>query len=938
MVQFLLWYLTIVLVGLLALPVAYRFFPFLSDRGYTLARTLGLLLWGFFFWLLASLHILQNDIGGVLVALMLLAGLSLWASGGIKGWGELFEWLKGRVRLVAITEVLFLAAFAFLAVMRAASPDIAGTEKPMELAFINAILRSASFPPADPWLSGYAISYYYFGYVLVAILARFTGVSAGFAFNLGIALVFALTAIGSYGVVYTLLARWSRRRQEEGKRGLFSQGWALLAPLMILLISNLEGGFEVLHAQGAGWQQSNGVIAQDQESQFWSWLGLLELNQPPTSPLSLIPERSGGIWWWRASRVIQDYNMDNPLQEAIPGLPFSSYFPPASKPKEVIDEFPFFSFYLADLHPHVLAMPFGLLAIALALNLYLRGAYESFTNFTIRSWLKRPEFWLAATVLGGLAFLNIWDFPIYVALFAAAFTMVRFQHLGWRLGTRLKDFISLGIALGIAGILLYLPFYTGFASQAGGILPSLAFFTRGIHFWIMFGVLLAPIIGWLIWLARRQGNLHRFGAGLKVALGVTAALFVISYILGVLGLNLAAVGSLAQSGGSESLAGRVSLSLTNWGTLFLDLQGGNNAADILFGSLARRIDMPGTWVTLLFVLAGTWALLASFSPAKRPEETDEEAAEAPVRAGTSSDTDWAGTSSDTDRAGTSPAPTQWGDPHGFVLLLVLVGIGLTLIPEFIYLRDQFGNRMNTIFKFYFETWIVWGLAGAFAIAILWNELSRKPLAAETRRHKEERLGVVESLTGAAVRLALIVVMAGALVYPFFGIAQRLDFRTTADWTLDGTENLARFDPDEKGAMNWLSSAPYGVVVEAVGGSYGPAARMATHSGLPTVLGWPGHESQWRGGEQEKGSREVDISQLYRTRDWNEAKAILTKYAVRYIVVGGLEISTYRADDKLGLRAMDETKLQKNLKVAYQNSGVTIYEAPVYDVPAGKETQ
>ena len=64
--------------------------------------------------------------------------------------------------------------------------DAAGTEKPMELAFINAIMRSPTFPPSDPWLSGYAISYYYFGYVLVALLAKLTALPGAVAFNLGL--------------------------------------------------------------------------------------------------------------------------------------------------------------------------------------------------------------------------------------------------------------------------------------------------------------------------------------------------------------------------------------------------------------------------------------------------------------------------------------------------------------------------------------------------------------------------------------------------------------------------------------------------------------------------------------------------------------------------------------------------------------------------------
>ena len=82
-------------------------------------------------------------------------------------------------------EALFLLAFAAWAFVRAANPEAVGTEKPMELAFINAILRSPAFPPHDPWLSGYAISYYYFGYVLVAMLAKTGGTSGGVAFNLG---------------------------------------------------------------------------------------------------------------------------------------------------------------------------------------------------------------------------------------------------------------------------------------------------------------------------------------------------------------------------------------------------------------------------------------------------------------------------------------------------------------------------------------------------------------------------------------------------------------------------------------------------------------------------------------------------------------------------------------------------------------------------------
>lgn len=78
------WYVTLTLLGLLTFPLAHRLFPALKDRGYTFSRAFGLLLWGFIFWLLASLGVIQNDTGGILLALVLLVGLVVWslAAGG----------------------------------------------------------------------------------------------------------------------------------------------------------------------------------------------------------------------------------------------------------------------------------------------------------------------------------------------------------------------------------------------------------------------------------------------------------------------------------------------------------------------------------------------------------------------------------------------------------------------------------------------------------------------------------------------------------------------------------------------------------------------------------------------------------------------------------------------------------------------------------------
>ncbi|MFH1184993.1 MAG: DUF2298 domain-containing protein, partial [Chloroflexota bacterium] len=286
MTAFIAWYLILTLLGWLTFPLAYRLFPVLADRGYTLARAAGLLLWAYVFWLFTSLGLTVNNLGGVLFALMPLVGASLYAlflpqlqsraAPRPNSAREMLNWVRGHIGLLLSVEALFLAAFVLLALLRAGNPTLDNAEKPMELMFINSILRSPGFPPHDGWLSGYAISYYYFGYVMTAMLARLSGVTGSIAHNLMTALIFALAAIGSYGLLFNLLApRGPDGEAAADRRGATSA--ALVAPLFLLLVSNLEGFLEVLHRRGIFWSGTQN---------FWTWLGIKELNEVPVEPLS----------------------------------------------------------------------------------------------------------------------------------------------------------------------------------------------------------------------------------------------------------------------------------------------------------------------------------------------------------------------------------------------------------------------------------------------------------------------------------------------------------------------------------------------------------------------------------------------------------------------------------------------------------------------------
>ena len=79
MLHFILWYVLITLLGWVTFPLIFRLMPALADRGYSLSRVLGLLLWGYVFWLMASLGVIKNDIGGLIFGLFVLVGLSIWA-------------------------------------------------------------------------------------------------------------------------------------------------------------------------------------------------------------------------------------------------------------------------------------------------------------------------------------------------------------------------------------------------------------------------------------------------------------------------------------------------------------------------------------------------------------------------------------------------------------------------------------------------------------------------------------------------------------------------------------------------------------------------------------------------------------------------------------------------------------------------------------------
>lgn len=835
------WWAALLVLGAAVWPLVFYFFRKLPDRGLSVARPLGLLVIGYLFWLGASLGFWTNTAGsaGAAAIAVLAVGSAACLRAGLRPW----TWLVRQRRAALAQEAIFLLAFAAWAWVRANNPAAVDTEKPMELAFINSILRSATFPPRDPWLSGYAISYYYFGYVLVAMLAKMAALNGAYAFNLGVSSWYGLTALAAYGLLSNLLAL----RERHGRAAEQPFHWAgLLAPLTLLGVGNFEGILEVLHNLRFGWSDASGP--------FWQWLDILELSSAPTGPATLDPTRYRFWWWWRASRVIQDRDL---LGRSLSLQP--------------IDEFPSFSFMLGDLHPHVLALPMGLAVLGLGLELLLRcwptpGEQAGMPDPGVL--FPRSMMGFAALVLGGLGFLNTWDFPVYLILCAAA---TWFAWKRWR-QARLGPLLGRWAAVLAGGILLYLPFYLSFSSQAAGVLPNLLFVTKGQQFVVMFGPVLIPVALWVGGLTLSERRQLPWKRGFLSAAGLALALFSFSLALGAVVVLDPAAAPFVR-----------------------DLIQPMNVSQAVVALLERRLLMPGTLVALLALLTATLAALLPNRQEHDPRVGDHAGSAPPEES-------------------PSRGPGGFSPLEVYLLLLGAVGALLVLVPEFVYLRDQFGTRMNTIFKFYFQAWALWSVVAAYGLVALWDRAA----TASTRGAVGERSAGGRLGRRLAVGAAASALFLGFLYTPMAVWTKTSGFGLGASATLDAAAHLASDDPGDAQAISWINSnLKGGPIAEAVGGDYTYFARISAYTGIPTVLGWAGHEGQWRGGYNEVGSREDDIAQLYRTRDWATASQIVERYQIQYIYYGPLEAQTYGSE---GL-----AKFQAHLRIAYHSDAVTIFE-------------
>jgi YYY domain-containing protein len=317
------WYFVLSAVAILTLPVTFHVCSGLSDRGFSIYRATGLLIVTVPIWWLGNLMAVpfSSTMFGITAAAL-----------GVVAWlielkrREILPFVAMRWRRILVLEIATAALFFGYVMLRGYNPDTRGTEKPMEMAFLNAAILTDRLPVPDPWFAGEPINYYYFGYAVLGLLAKVTQIPGGIVFHLGLATTFSLAAIAVAGLTANLTDR-------------LSQGGVWPAP-----VAGTLGAFFLMFAGNMH--------------------AAVEFIRHPRRTLD-------AGWWdgvgWASSRVIEDGGF------------------PDDATRTVISEFPAFSWILGDLHPHVLAYPWLIAAISLVFNLFVNFREHHRPSYVISS-------------------------------------------------------------------------------------------------------------------------------------------------------------------------------------------------------------------------------------------------------------------------------------------------------------------------------------------------------------------------------------------------------------------------------------------------------------------------------------------------------------------------------------------------------------------------
>lgn len=219
--------------------------------------------------------------------------------------------------------------------------------------------------------------------------------------------------------------------------------------------------------------------------------------------------------------------------------------------------------------------------------------------------------------------------------------------------------------------------------------------------------------------------------------------------------------------------------------------------------------------------------------------------------------------------------------------LMAVGwLAIAVIEQYSVKNDD--GRMNTVFKGWYQAWLLLAVGSAVSLVVL----------VRSRARTSSRAARLYRQAGFA-----FVAFAGVVAVAFAVLATpvRLEDRLSPDrLSLDGLgyfdSDLSYSDTDQPLAddlplLEWLQANVHGIVpiAEAPGDDYLWSSRFSSMAGLPTPIGWPYHERQQkRDYSTLVDQRVADMKELYTTADPARVAELLARYRIRYVTFGLVE--------------------------------------------------
>ena len=742
------WIIWLEIISILAFPLGFLIFNKFKDRGYLLSKILGLLISCYATWLITSTGVLPYNIFSVYAGISVLFFISILAF--IYKKEEIVLFLKSNWKSIASYETLFLIAFFGFLLIRIANPDLwhpfRGGEKPMDIAYLNAVTKSTFMPPYDPWFSGASLNYYYWGYFIVGSLVHLTGISTEIAYNLAIPTFFALSAAASFTIGYNFLDKINVTKRYQNITPYLI---GIASIVFICVLGNLDGLYQICN-------------------QFFQSGNVMDFD------------------FWRASRMM-----------------------PPDPPGFEITEFPFFTFLFADLHPHLMSIPFVILIIAIGLSIV-----KSFSTSNQNLIGRIVTLIILGVTIGAISAINTWDIPMSLCVSFSAILLAHFlKYGGINKKMILISILQSSFVLGI-GILSFIPYH----------INTITFFK-----WV------------------------------EPTTNVTT----LTQILSINGFALFVI----ATGIICLLSEKFKLSLKEiFITIFISIG--------ISGLLAVINNYSGA----IFV-SSTLGILILFLLKKYIENNQ-----------------------------------KYTPSFIYICMITVIGLGIIFFIDIWRIENDIA-RMNSVFKFYLQAWILLGVSSSYFIYQIIILIPKMNLTFKY-----------------IIPVSIIFLFISTSIYPILGTKDRINdrFNTEVPPTLNGyayTKGTNYLDElgeislasDIEG-IKWIrkniSGSP--VMLEGITPAYRWGGRISIHTGLPAPIGWKWHQEQQRWGAKDYVDiRRKDVDAIYRYPD--DSYHLLNKYQIEYIYIGDLE-RLYYPESSI---SMLENGLSGRLSKIFESDKVSI---------------